>query len=285
MPEDRPDGDRADDRTQANRAGTSDHLQSDPRQSTFWSAVGYVAARWPYVAAAGLAGFLVASIALDVSFPRNARIIGLSAGLSALLVGRPVWSRVKSLLWNPSNILLVDLDADDRSGGGAWLVPTSSYRDKWKCIEGSPYWLTPNLIVTQGVDFAEKEFRGTWRGTLSDAELLRAIEAIRTCRDQLEDDARKGRRLDAQGWVIIQRAAHAGVRKVIETFEAGTLPDEGDGLDAAIADALEEVGLERGLSRVDDESPEDFITELDLDVSDVTGGGLPRQQPEAPADD
>lgn len=258
------------------RAGTSDHLDETPDQSRTFRAIDWLRRRAATVLLVTASLVLLLTAILGVSIPRSVRIVGLSAALAGLLIGRPTARKVQSMLWSPSYIYLVDLDARVRKGA-IYRVPSEEFRE-WTVTEGQLDWISPNLTVGKDVDLAERTVTGTWRGTLTDRELLSALDAVRECRGLLEDDARKGRRLDANGFQIVRRATFAAVQQVIRTFERGTLPDSGEGLTAAIDDTLEEMGMERNLDGLDlDPDDADLVTELDLDLDDVTGGGLPRQ--------
>lgn len=258
------------------RAGTTDHLDNGPARGRFWSGVAWLLDNWAPISLGLGVLAVVCALAFDVTVPRSAHVIALSTLVSALLIGRPMWGRVKSLLWSPNKILLVDLDAADREGA-AWLIPAETFRSAWSVTDGGLDWLSPNLAVGKSVDATDRTVTGTWRGTRSDAELLRAIETIELCRGDLEADARKGRRLDSQAFVVVRQATHAATQRLLRTFEAGTLPDEGDGIDSAIDAVLDDLGMERSTftSEDDDDLDDGPASELDLDLSGATD---PRQE-------
>lgn len=224
------------------------------------------------VSVVGIGLFVLASF-LDVAIPRNLKIIGLSALITLPLVGRPVGKKVESLLWDPSYIWLVDIDARHKTGA-IYRTTSQRFRDNWEVTDGSLDWWTPNLAAGKQVDFEEQTVEGTWRGTLTDRELLVAIEAIKECREQLEEDAKKGYKFEMHGFGIIRRATIRSVRRVIRTFEKGTLPDEGDAFTTEIDDVLEDFDLDRKLEAIEDDADP---------VSDVPGVDADPLDPDADA--
>lgn len=219
----------------------------------------------------GILLFVVASI-LGYNPPRNLKLIGLTALITIPIVGRPTGKKVRSLLWDPNYIWLIDLDARYQKGG---IYRTTSQRFReWTVTDGALDWLTPNLAVGKNVDLAGQTVEGTWRGTLSDRELLRALQLVEECRGQLEDDAKRGFAIEAQAFTIIRNATRKAVMSIVSTFERGTLPDEGEGVTDEINAAIEQFGLERKIRRSeDDDEPTSDVPGVNLDpgLDDLAG--------------
>lgn len=212
----------------------------------------------------GLGGFVLMSL-LDYQLPRNLRVIGLAALIAIPFAGRPTAKRVKAMLWDPSYIWIIDLDA--RYQKGAIYRTTSQRFREWDVIDGQLDWLTPNLCVGKNVELEEQRVEGTWRGTLSDRELLKTLQSVEECRGQLEEDAQRGFAVEAQAFAIIRNTTRRAVRSIVETFERGTLPDSGEGLNHEINEAIEQFGIERKVSpEEDDDSPTADVPGLDMDL-------------------
>ncbi|MDS0276451.1 hypothetical protein NDI85_01365 [Halomicroarcula sp. S1AR25-4] len=226
-------------------------------------------------AGVGIVLFVIASV-LGYDLPRNLRIIGLTGLITVILIGRPTAKKVRSLLWDPNYIWLVDIDAR-RTKGGIFRMPGQRFRE-WSVEDGQLDWVSPNLAFGKRVDLAEQTVEGCWRGTLTDRELLRTLQAVEECRGQLEDDAKRGFAIETQAFAIIRNATRKAVLRVVSTFERGTLPDEGEGLTDEIDSAIEQFGIERKIRRSEeDDSPESDIPgvriDLDEDLADLAGAG------------
>lgn len=219
------------------------------------------------VAVTGLALFVLGSF-LGVSIPRNLSLIGLSALLSLGFVGAPTGKKVKAMLWDPNYVWLVDLDARVRTGG-IWRMPSQRFRE-WEVTDGELDWWTPNLAAGKNVDAEEQTIEGVWRGTLTDRELMVALENVKRCRETLEKRAQKGDVFEATGFIIIRNAVSKVVNHVRRTFEAGTLPDDGEALTEEIDSAIEEFGIDRSLDDLvdDDEDPTNDVAGLDAELAD-----------------
>lgn len=215
-----------------------------------------------------------------VQVPRTAKII---IGAVLLLFPFADWvaKQVRDWLWTPNWVYVVDLDARVQDGG-VFRWPSQRFRDI-DVTEGQLDWLTPQLAVGKNVDLDAGTVEGTWRGTLSDRELLRALHKVRECRDQLEDDAKRGFAIESQAWAIIRNATRSAVRHVIRTAEKGTLPDEGESIGDEIDTAIEQFDIERKIRDAEaDDSPESDLPGGDLTLN-VSPDGADSQ--EASADD
>jgi hypothetical protein len=215
----------------------------------------------------GLGGFVLTSM-LGYEFPRNLRVIGIAALLTMPFVGRPLGKHIKAMLWNPSYVWLVDLDAR-REDGAIYRMPAERFRE-WDVVDGQLDWLSPELAIGKNVDLEAQRVEGTWRGTASDRELLRAKEAIKEIRGQLEKDAQRGFAIESQAFVIIRNTTRRAVRSIVETFENGTMPDTGDGLNDEINSAISEFGITRKVAPEDDADDDGATGTLEVDFGDLT---------------
>lgn len=247
---------------------------NEPPRSRTYRAFRWLSENFLLVASvSGLAAFVVASM-IGYNPPRNLKLIGVTALIVIPVIGRPTGKKVRSLLWDPNYIWLIDLDA--RYQKGAIYRTTSQRFREWDVTDGQLDWLTPNLAVGKNVDLVEQTIAGTWRGTMTDRQLLRALQAVEECRGQLEDDAKRGFAIEAQAFTIIRNATRKAVMSVISTFERGSLPDEGEGITDEINSAIEQFGLERKIRRdEDDEAPDSDVPgvnfQLDPDLADLSG--------------
>ncbi|MFC7077899.1 hypothetical protein [Haloarcula halophila] len=216
----------------------------------------------------GLVIFAVAAV-IGVDIPRNVRIIGLSGLISLVFLGRPTGKKVRSMLWDPNYIWIVDVDARVLEGG-IFHMPAQRFQ-QWTVTEGSLDWVSPNLAFGKQVDLVEQTVEGTWRGTLSDRELMRAIQAVEECRGQLEEDAKRGFAIESQAFTIVRNATRKAVFRIVETFENGTLPDEGESITEEIDGAVERFGLERLIRHAEtDDSPESDVPGVSVNIDQAT---------------
>lgn len=228
------------------RAPTVLELVLDLVKARFWSIVTLV-----------VGGFLVAGyIGFDVSVPRRFKLA--IVGIVALApYGYVVGKYIVALLWSPEYVFVVDIDARFVDGA-LFRFPYEDFRNL-EVTEGKLDELTPWLHVGKQVDLEAMTVKGTWRGTLTDRELLMALSKIDECRGQLEDDAKKGFALRTQAFTIIRTCVRSGVERVVEVFEDKSLPDRGESIEEAIDDALDRYELDREI----DERLDDFDLETD----------------------
>lgn len=248
----------------------------DRRPSRTELLVDFVKSRLLSLAAIALVGVALLS-GVGLSLPRWVRLGGLAL-VGAAPIGYIAFGPVRSLLPAPPMVWLVDVDLLDQPGAGLARIP----RDSWSELtvtEGDLWNPAPSLYFGKNVNLEEMTAEGTWRGSLSDAEMLRALSLVKEVRGELEDKARRGHRIETQAFTIIRLATQENVKHVVETFEKGTLPEEGDAKDELIEDAISDFGLDQ------------LATDgLDLDgegdgLDGDHGDGLPEQAARDGADD
>ena len=213
----------------------------------------------------GLASISVV-VGFDLEVPRFWYVFGVAAvGLSPL--GFLVGNKVVSWLYDPAWVYLIDLDARVLDGG-IYRLPLEDFRELEILDDdefvNSTYDLTqlsPNLYVGKQVDLEDMTVVGTWRGTLDDRELTRALRAVHECRGQLQDDAQRGFILESSAFVVVRRATRNTVERIVQLFEDGSLPDSGDGIERAVDQELKDFGL-------DDASDSDLSDLVDDDAID-----------------
>ncbi|TKX45173.1 hypothetical protein [Halorubrum sp. ARQ200] len=247
---------------------------TEDEQPAHLDLLDWLRARAPQLVVLSIAAAIVAMVAgFDISIPRFWYI----AGVAALLVTPLGWmtgSKVVSWLYNPSFVWLIDLDARVLEGG-IYRLPPDDFREMDVLDEedfiNSTYELTqlsPNLYVGKQVDLEDMTVVGTWRGTLDDRELTRALRAVHECRGQLQEDAQRGFILETSAFVVVRRATRNTVERVVELFEDGSLPDSGSGIERAIDQELEEFGL----ADSDNQDLSDLVDDADLDDLDHKSG-------------
>jgi len=242
---------------------TSPQVPHDPAPSKFHLLLDFLKSRLLTIFAIMVVGALAALyFSVDVSTPRWLRL-SIITGVVVFPYGYVVAKYIVGLLLDPDYIYLVDLDARYLDGA-LYRFPSRQFRDI-DVREGSLCQLTPHLYTAKDVDLDDMSCLGTWRGTLDDRDLLRSLSKVHECRDILEQDAKRGFAIEAQAFSIIRQATRSAVMTVVDTFESGTLPDEGDGIATAVDDAIERYDLE---SRIDESL--DDNTDLDLeDIQDI----------------
>lgn len=204
--------------------------------------------------------FLFATVALLLKapeLPRWGRLVGFTALLSSL-IGLLGWQELKQMLPDRPVEVLVDVDAR-KMDGAVYALPVEWFNTELEVTDGDLNQVAPHLYFGKEVNLEAGTVKGTWRGTLEDRQLIRGLQKVYECRGRLEDDARKGFVLETQGWTLVRAGVRDAVATVVDTFQKGTLPDDGDGLEAAVEDALAEFDLDRF---VEDELGDD------LDVSE-----------------
>ena len=215
----------------------------------------------------GLASISIV-VGFDLEVPRFWYVFGVAAvGLSPL--GFLVGNKVVSWLYDPAWVYLIDLDARVLDGG-IYRLPLEDFRELEILDDdefvNSTYDLTqlsPNLYVGKQVDLEDMTVVGTWRGTLDDRELTRALRAVHECRGQLQDDAQRGFILETSAFVVVRRATRNTVERIVELFEDGSLPDSGEGIDRAVDQELKDFGLDAGDSDLADLVDDEAIDEMD----------------------
>jgi hypothetical protein len=209
--------------------------------------------------------------------PRPLHVAGIATAITAPTAGRWVGGKARDWLWDPNWIYVVDLDARYQEGA-IYRWPSQQFREL-DVTEGSLDWLSPNLAVGKEVDREAGTMQGTWRGTLSDRELLKALSAVHECREQLQEDAKRGFAVETQAFGIVRRATQQVTRRIVSNFEDWTLPDEGESLTNEIESAIAQYGLRERLEQIDEDTPDEDDLNMKLD-------DLENMTPkEAPADD
>lgn len=261
------------------RPATKFELLIDFVKFRFWSII---------MAGAGL-GAVGIFLGIDPEVPRWAKLFGLTF-LVISPAGYMTGKKVVSLLWEPNYVYLLDIDARYQTGA-LYRFPFEHFHEL-EVVAGELDQLTSSLYIGKAVDLEEMTVRGTWRGTLTDRELLTALHKVDQCFGQLREDAKAGFAWENNAFTIIYNATRTGVRRVVETFEQGTLPDEGEGLGDAVDEALERYDLEQEVEELEEdldldrEELERDRDQLDRDRGDrADQGDAPDPQPEAPADD
>jgi hypothetical protein len=216
------------------------------------------------------AGVALAYFDVSLEVPRWAKLAGLTF-IALAPVGFIAGNYITGLLWNPNHIFLVDLDARVIDGG-LYRFPYSDFREITVTDENgngeAPYemtQLTPSLYVGKSVDLEEMTVIGTWRGTLDDTELVRALGKIRECRGQLQDAAQRGQAIENSAFSLLHGAAQDEIRHIVDSFADGTLASEGESIANAVEQAIEEQGFEEG---VGDSLADHAPAESDLDPRD-----------------
>lgn len=218
------------------------------------------------IGGAMVVGGLISYLGFDPTIPRFWYVFGLS-GVLLSPVGWIVGLKAKEFLIDPNNVWVADIDAR-HTDGALYRFPYSDYVE-FDVVDGEVDQVTPNFAIAKNVDLEAGQMEGCWRGTLTDRELLTALEMVHICRGQLEDDAKIGFTLKNQLWSIVRAATADSVRKVVETFEAGSLPDGGDSLHTHVDAAIDQYDLERV---VDDELPD---VDLDPEKAEIDPDRMP----------
>lgn len=149
-------------------------------------------------------------------------------------------------------IWVVDLIGDPPDvSGELYRIPFSDFH-RLEIQNGEIAQLSPQLYSAKRVDLEEMTADGTWRGTLDDPDLLRSLQAVHEIRNELEAQAQRGFVLETSQMTIVRTAVRETVRHILEVYQEGALPDDGEALQATIDRHLEQFGLEDKLDDLKD---------------------------------
>ena len=228
-----------------------------------------------------IAGALLMGFDALPAISREIKVVGL-AYLVFLWPGSYVGNWIQENRDDPQAVIFVDVDAHDLEGGIA-LIPLADFSEL-EVTDGELDQWAPLLYAGRNLDLDEMTCEGVWTGTLTDRELIASLQAVYDCREMLEDDAKRAFAYETNLWSIVRSATKNGVLEVVKMFERNSLPDEGEGIENAVDDALEQFGLEGRISSPDDledvdlddlddhleDGPTDDNTTTDADADDAT---------------
>ncbi|ACO54902.1 ORF7 [Halorubrum pleomorphic virus 1] len=209
----------------------------------------------------GIAGMLF--LELQPTIPRFWQVSFLAA-VFASPIAYYTGSTVVRWLYDPKWLYLIDLSAAEEKGS-LYRLPESQFRDL-EVLDGQLDRLAPGLYVGKRVDLENNRVAGTWRGTLSDRDLLLSLRKVRECRGQLEEDARQGFILRSSAYTVVRRAVRDTTMQVVKTFERGSLPDSGEAMNNAIHSELEEFGITDNLEETIEDLAEEKLADSDLEA-------------------
>lgn len=218
-----------------------------------------------FVVVVGGALALLAIWAFDVQMTRFRWIMVLGTIIS-LPYGIGFGSWLAKWLFESQPIFVVELQAEDTTTGALHQFPPAEFTE-WTVTDGDLDQWAPGLYCARKIDYDEQQLHGTWRGTLTDRELLTSLAAIQKCRGMLERDARRGFAMTEYMDLIIPRAVKSTVRAVREWQRTHQLPDEGEALDAALREVLSDFDLDSVLD--DRETLADVAEDFDLSADEL----------------
>jgi len=257
------------------RAGHSNGPQ-DPR---WFRALVWLVVRGKYLLGAAALVAVAVLLVTGTGIPRTVKIGGIAFIVSTFTLGRWTAGRAADLFDGPGWVWLVDVDLLDLDGAGIYRWP----RPRWsevEVVDGQLYWSSPSLAFGKNVDLEANTVSGVWPGTLDDRELMTALSKVHELRNVLEEDAQRGFAIETQVFSIVRSATRQAVLSVVQTFEKSTLPDQGESINRAIDDAIEQFDLDRHVQGRDDDPLEEFEETVES-AADASAS----KQTEAAADD
>jgi hypothetical protein len=246
------------------RAGHRDH-PDDPR---WFRALVWVLVRGKIVLGAAALVVIGLLMVTGTSIPRPVKLGGIAFIISMFTVGSWTARKAAELFDGPGWVWLVDVDLLELDGAGIYRWP----RPKWQDVqvtEGELYWSAPNLAFGKNVDLEANTVDGVWPGTLDDRELMIALSKLHEMRNILEEDAQRGFAIETQLFSIVRSSTRQAVMSVVDTFERSTLPDEGEGINRAIDDAIDQFDIDRRTPDRDDDPMPDRAPESDGPLDDL----------------
>ncbi len=174
------------------------------------------------LAAAAAAGFALSRFELSTSVK-----VALVTVAAVGLLGWTPASRIVDWLYTPAVVHLLVLKAE---GGGVRLyrLPAGTWRNV-EVVEGELYRdeEAPGLYVARTFNPVELTATGTWRGSLSDIELLRNEEKIREVRENLEARAKAGEELRIRFSAAVRTEVQRRARHILEVLEERVIAGDG----------------------------------------------------------
>ena len=233
-------------------------------------------------------GFVVLSF-VGIGVPEWVQLAGAAMVLTAP-IGYLAFGQIRPHLPTPPMAWVVDVDVLDDNGAGIYRFFVEDFHDL-DVSSGSLWNPAPSLYFGKELDLDAMTVEGTWRGSLSDGEIIRALSLVKKVRGDLENRAKRGERIRNNAFTLIRGAAQGEVERIVETFEQGTLPSGGEEFESQIDDALSDFDLDElasdglDLDR-DDPRPGDDHADgpADPDRPGVDAGADDLDR-EAPADD
>lgn len=128
-----------------------------------------------------------------------------------------------------------------------------------------------DLYICRSFDPVTLEARGTWRGSVSDLELIRNREKIREIRNELENLAKQGIRTRIQVTSIVRRAVNQIIAKIASSIEEETL-HKGEEIKKSINKEVKEIDLERNVKEEGAEETNQGPWNQELGNRDPRGG-------------
>jgi len=200
--------------------------------------------------------------------PRWAEV-GAVASIAVIPIGWAAGVKVDAAT-DPQYHYILDVEVPGSVGdrGALYELAEEDFR-QFEVREDSLEDWSPHLHAAKGVHIDELYAEeGTWPASMSDRELMTAKAKLAELRGQLEEDAKKGFVLEANAFIMIRGAVQDGIRRIVETFEKGTLPDDGESLNDRIDETLDRFDLGEAQEAVRG----DPLEELDFDLDDVIDG-------------
>lgn len=235
------------------------NIRRSPGPSKTELLLDFVKARfWSIAIVGGLVVLAFVYFEVDPTVPRWAKL-GLLVALFVSPVGYIAGNYITSLLYDPNYVYVLDIDAA-RFDGALFCFPYEDFI-RLDVVDGELDQVASNLYIGKKVDLEEMTIEGTWRGSMTDRELLTAVTKIWEFRYLLEPDAREGFLIKTTRWAMLRTALVETTAHVVETFEKNTLPDSGDALEAVVDDVLEQWNL--------DDDVEEEMRELDVDPGNL----------------
>lgn len=185
--------------------------------------------------------------------------LALFTALFAQFIAIPAGLYCRSIVGSTDWYFLVDLDATTEDMA-IYQMP-HRYISNYEVLDGQLDNPAPRIYIGREIDPEEKTAVGTWRGTFTDRQLLATLQAVRQCRNQLEEDARVGFALRNNLFSIVRSAVVRNTEVIVEAFEDGTLPERGDAIDKVIDETIDQFDPE--------ESDTPLQDDLDLDSYDL----------------
>jgi hypothetical protein len=256
---------------------------ADPRDKPWTKAVYWLKTHIALVAAAllavsGVAFYFLGGMPEFVTDPPTwARVVAAGGVAGALLSWSPA-ERVVNWLFQVQYVYFLDVDPLSRDVSLYELTPRAFALTEVVEGEINPLSAKHRLYGVTNFDKEELTCEGTWRGSVSDLELVADREEIEDIRQKLEKDAQKGIAHRVREPSIIRRSVDKITTALVVSFES-SLVANGEEIQNAVEEVLDDhIDLDTDTDGTESD-PEEVVDaeelreDLEEELDDVRGDG------------
>lgn len=231
------------------------------------------------LAGASLGGLAVA----EANIPQQYKTFYVTSIIGALIMYAPA-KRLVNWLYDPNVIYMVELKAEGDEIA-LWKFFPQQFQNL-KVLENSLDQFTSaegEIYVCREYDPDNNVAWGTWRGSLSGLELMKAKDKIKEIRGSLEKEAKKGMRVNIQRGSIVRKALNKILGEFAQEYESATIYG-GELIEEAMNEVIEEKNLETHEKKESEKEPQetpegnDVFRALAQAMKEESGNNEPKKE-------